>query len=227
MRPPKPLGSNIALHNHPQAHLLGHHDSHAYYFDGSRVQAVTIDQLVAVQGNLVEFRTISMYFDHSASRFWLVDFDATTNAVGDGQVHDEEPDSDDSDAEEEVNDETDMSIDWIPLTFRWERSIENDVPLGLSTIEIAGSRLQLFATRDDQTWPNRIFAENYLPIHHRLRGLPRQAAPFGSLNGNLAALIALVAFTAVPTGHDVHDALLHCIRATRWRSPHEGQGRMF
>jgi hypothetical protein len=222
MRPPKPYGNNILLENSASRSRPGDHGSEAYYFDGSQVQTITPGQLANASQNLRPFRTASIYFDHTTFRFWVVDFDATSLPVGDGLDHDNDPDSDDSGAEGEDN--AILRMDWTPLGFAWH----NDQKLGLSTIDISYSgNSQIFGTRADQNWPSRLLPPNYHPPNARLHGVSNADAPFGSLNGNIAVLIALVAYTANPTGNHVRNALLHCIKGTRWRSPRNDVGRMF
>jgi hypothetical protein len=216
-RPTKPLGSNIF-------EPTGDHDYKVYYFDGSQVSELTIEAFAQViqSGAIEQFKTASMFYNFTASRFWCIDFDATQNPVGDGLNYDNDPE-DSNDSEDDDEEETPM--DWMPLGFTWPRTPHNpDQPTGMSTIEITGwtGNAQLYMTRQGQRWPERLLPPNYQPIDQRFQNLAGYQPPYGSLNGDLAVLIALVGFTARPDSDYVDSALKRCIRGTRWVHPSGG-----
>jgi hypothetical protein len=228
MRPTKPQGSNVLLHDlrdRPNIGPVGNHNYEAYFYnaDHGRVGTVERATLAEYLPQLEPFRTASLFFDHTAHRFWCVDFDAIENPVGDGLPYDADPDSEASDEEEE---EPFPRMDWMPLGFRWQISADGVTPSGLSTLEVSAWTLnpQVHATRGEQNWPDRLLPPNYHPADVRYRQLIGYQPPFGSLNGNLAALIALVAYSASPRDNNVRDALIRCIRGTQWQTPHAANG---
>jgi hypothetical protein len=183
---------------------------------------VTIDQFrdVIQSGALEPFKTASVYYNFTASRFWCINFDATQNAVGDGLPYDNDPeDSEDSDDDEDE----DGPMDWTPLGFLRPLAPNND-PTGMSTAAITRyvANAQLYMTRQGQRWPERLLPPNYQPIDQRFQSLVGYQAPYGTLNGDLAVLIALVGFTARPDRDFVDAALKRCIRGTRWTHPSSG-----
>jgi hypothetical protein len=217
-KPKKPLGSNVMV---PQEHS-GRRNP--YYFNGSAVQEISHQALASVISELENFRSISMYFHRTSNSFWAVDFDATLMAVGDGLPHDVEEDSDCSDENDADEDEA-LTLDWTPLSFDWSLDPDRAQTIGLSSVALYEGKFQhIYCTRDDQRWPEMLLPMTYHPSDSRLRHASSCSAPFGSLNGNLAVLIALVAFTASPRDDHVKNALMRCIRGTSWRSPASSGG---
>jgi hypothetical protein len=226
-KPPKPLGSHVPLQNTP-LRFDNLHAQSAYYFDGAQVVPGPNDELsrrLAIR-EIELYREVSMYFDHTVSQFWCVDFDATANPVGDGLPYDtneasgdwEEDDDDYDDYDDNPNQSARM--DWTPLGFKWPLSPDG-MPNAISTIAVKDPHLYntLYMTRQDQTWPARLLPSNYLPADLSYRNMMGYYSPHGALNGNLAALIALIAFSASPRDDHVDRALTRCIRNEQWQAP--------
>jgi hypothetical protein len=226
--PKRALGSNRLRPARSSAQEPNHY-SRAYYFDGISVRDVTRGDLNARIPLLELFRTVSMYFDHSTSRFWLINFDATLRAVGE-QTNDDQNQSDsdsDDDDDDDDDDDNEFLVDWRVLEFDWAKVNRSNAFTGLSSAVVVGSQNQLNITRFDQAWPERLLPRNYQPRDPLSRHVPNTQPPQGVLNGNLAILIALVAFTA-RRWSDVRNVLMHCIRGTAWLDPpqHSGAGCM-
>lgn len=220
--PLKQLGTNVVV--------PAQHNSNLYYFDGQSVTSFNLANLLTLLGNgsVVEYKTVSLYFCRTALRFWVVNFDATTQAVGAEEEDDDSEDSDDEQMEDPGNppntNEPNLNLenDWAPLSFTWPRIPGRNRHTGQSTLNtVHAGHAQLYATRSDQTWPSRLLPLNYQPLTLDRSNMTERQPPFGSLNGNLPLMIALVAFTASPNGSMVHDALLRCIQQGGWHHPAE------
>jgi len=149
------------------------------------------------RGDVIECKAASVY--HQASNFWGVNYDITDP---------NEEDSDDSDSPE--------PMDWSLV--RFTRPIAGHRPIGSSYVDVIGQYEDLYATRQNQNWPTLLFPDPYqADIRHQ--NLRNRVPPYGSLNGNLCVLIALLAFSASPLGTSVHQTLMSCIHPTGWRDP--------
>jgi hypothetical protein len=145
---------------------------------------------------------------------WIVDYSANERAVGNGQEQDRESSSDeepDGDGEEADR----VYYDWELMRFRHPGG-------GESWLDYAGDQQNLYARRHGQTWPLFLLPDAYLPRQSH-RDVHGRRPPYGSLNGNLAVLIGLTAFTADPIAHNVHATLMHTIRGQDWTLPSNQQ----
>lgn len=216
--PPQSLGENIIKVDD------GTHNSYVYCFHGQDLSTFDLSTLVqyARDENIVEYRTVSLYYCQTTSRFWCIDYDATTNAVRGSMTAADSAASSDTEGDEESEiDEYDPAKDWNALSFTW------DTTTGRSMLNPVGAgRPQLFATRSDQTWPLSLLPRNYQPVDFKMRKVDGGVQPpLGSLGGNLALMIALVAFTANPEGKEVHNVFLECVQGSSWSTPSdEGAG---
>ncbi|TID13440.1 hypothetical protein E2P81_ATG11664 [Venturia nashicola] len=146
-------------------------------------------------------RQISMY--HSAGHFFIVPYDATRNQVGNGRQVDRGAgfDDDDEDAEADEDSEVDpTTVDWSVLSFHWK----GEAYTSEAMIDARWHRLN--TQRPDQAWVQELLPDSHHAEHSRHTREPK----YGALNGDLAILIALVAFS----GHAsfVERAVKHCIR---------------
>jgi hypothetical protein len=149
-----------------------------------------------------------MYY--SQGTMWIVDYSANERAVGNGHEQDRESSSDeepDGDGEEADR----VYYDWELMRFRHPGG-------GESWLDYAGDQQNLYARRHGQTWPLFLLPDAYLPRQSH-RDVHGRRPPYGSLNGNLAVLIGLTAFTADPIAHNVHATLMHTIRGQDWTLP--------
>jgi hypothetical protein len=197
--PNKPQGSNIRRHQ-------GNHDSHAFVVRGNSVTTIGNEDLgrLLIAGTVELFRTVSIYFHQTTQQYFGVHFDATRFQVGDGK--DNESNSDDDDSEEEVNTPIERLMDWSRIRLNY------DTTSGTSTVDFPAHGNQLMMTRNDQQWMPNLFPESYLPPTAN-RDMVGYSPPSGSINGNLAILVALVAFSATPNGNNVTQRLKDCLRS--------------
>jgi hypothetical protein len=106
-------------------------------------------------------------------------------------------------------------MDWERIRFHWPIDTTTGRPSGVSTVGFPHSQDHLYMTRADQGWMASLLPSGHLPPgNSRRRDLPGgYLPPWGSVNGNLALLIALVAFTASPNGNNVTQRLKDCLRS--------------
>lgn len=153
----------------------------------------------------------------------MVPYDCTLYPVGSGRDNDIGESSEEEDAEgEDEGDEPEIqSIDWSLLRFHW---IEQGY---LSEAWFNGSYSRLNTQRPDQRWVNKL-----LPSPYRAEFARRTEDPlYGGLSGDLAILIALLAFSAYDGA--VADVFEFAVRAVHgssggWRihNRHEEEGCM-
>ncbi|KIW07293.1 hypothetical protein, variant 1 [Verruconis gallopava] len=208
-QPPRALhGSQIRL---------GQSTDRFFYFNGERTA-----EIGELPQNAELYRTVSMYY--SLGQFYMVPYDCTLYTVGSGRANDEEGDSsEEEDAEGEDEGELEInSIDWSLLRFHW-------LSQGyLSEAWFNGSYPRLNTQRPDQHWVNRLLPSPYRAEFSRRT----QDQLYGGLNGDLAILIALLAFSAYDGA--VADVFEYSVRAVHgenggWKihNRHEEEGCMF
>jgi hypothetical protein len=187
----------------------GVHNFWAYHFDGARLNPIPLSnfQPSILQGTVVKAKTVSIY--HHSSTFWGVLYDITAPEHTD----EEEEEDDDDDSSSDSNDQ----MDWNIVEFA-RRADSSGNTLGVSSVKVIGEHGTLYATRAGQVWPTLLFPDRYQPSFRR-RNVHGRAPPYGSLNGNLCILIALLAFSALPFDTRVNDTFMTCIHPTGWRDP--------
>ena len=173
-QPPRALhGSQIRL---------GQSTNKYFYFNGERTTQINeLPQQAEI------YRTVSMYY--FSGHFYMVPYDCTLFPVGNGRADDGEDglsDEEDAEGEEEAEEPEINSIIWSLLRFHW-------LPQNfVSEARIGGSYARLNTQRADQRWVNKLLPSAYRADFSRRTGDPR----YGGLNGDLAILIALLAFSA-------------------------------
>ncbi|KAI7210274.1 hypothetical protein KC333_g8309 [Hortaea werneckii] len=171
--PPKALGGNI------RGTILN------FKHDGRRTTWVS-----ALPLTLREYKCYSVYHDHAF--LWTVDYDATTERVGDGRDTtaangngNDSSDEDDNSSESSGDEEEDERPDWSTMSFS----------PGASYTSYAGQRQQqqrLHCRRHDQLWATQLLTDIYTAQQEN------QNPQYGGLNGELPLLIALLALTMPP-----------------------------
>jgi len=209
--PPHFIGESVRIQDHSDFSMHLHefpHQGKAYVFTGEEVQPLqgtSVEVLKEDSEHFQSFRTSTLFYNKG--RFWVSARDVTT-------ASETEEDSDDP------MDQEDQYILWKQILFDWPKLDGNADPVGYSTISAQnGVYESLYALRSDQTWHQKLLPQPYHTSERNLRKVEGHPAPFGSLNGDLSLLIALVAFTADPQGNKVEQALMHCITKGSWREP--------
>jgi hypothetical protein len=181
----------------------GIHNNWVYHFDGFRMNRIlkSVFESTLSQGTVVKAKTVSIY--HQSSNFW-------------GVLHDISPE-DEEDEDDVSSNRSNGNIDWNLVRFARPTN-SSDQTIGVSSVDVIGQYETLYATREDQEWPGLLFPDRYQPSFRR-RDREDQTPPYGSLNGNLCVLIALLAFSARPFGPYVNDTFMTCINAAGWRDP--------
>jgi hypothetical protein len=202
-----------------RACTYGYHNYTSYSFDSDTNALYERREAIPNIHGLRPIREVSMYY--AQGTIWLVDYPVNGRSVGNGRERNGEDSSDEED-QDAMGEEDRVDYDWEMLRFRHPGG-------GESLVDYAADQGQLHATRRDQTWPSYLLPDTYLPqpSRHRVR---HRNEPYGSLNGNLAVLIGLVAFTADDISYNVHQTLMHTIRGASWTLPPNqvrGIGRMF
>jgi hypothetical protein len=154
------------------------------------------------------------YWNNSRNWFWVVENDPIFSDIGDG-VDTLYIDESANSAYGSPGSQADLQEfeDWQPLTFQWMANESSTVSTDLTGM------VNLYKTYVDQTWPLRLLPRTYLPAEERRTIERTQLPPSGSFGGNIAVLIALVAFTASRAGDRVQNALISCIRDNWWQTP--------
>jgi hypothetical protein len=164
-------------------------------------------------GKIVLQRIATTYFSHSGNCFFVVEGDPMVHQIGDGIDSPVNSISNLADLGGDMDTELEMFRDWQQITFDYNEEDSSRI-----NTENAGLSTTLRMTREDQDWPGPLLPRNYHPQRdYRRRNDIRH--PSGSFGGNLAILIALVAFTASRTGDDVQNTLQNCITGYWWRTP--------
>ena len=188
----------------------GPHNHFAYFFDGSRTNPIPKTQIQTLLSNksIIRYKAATIY--HQASHFWGVDYDITDTEV---------ENDDDSDSPDEP-------MDWSLVRFARPTNLDHR-PIGVSYVDVIGEHENLYASRQGQRWNTLLFPDPY-QADIRDRNARNREPPYGSLNGNLCVLIALLAFSASPSGASVNDTLITCINSVGWTDPigHRGLGCM-
>lgn len=207
--PSKAAGSNLRKHK-------GDHDQRVFKVSSQGCESVGLEELAQeMQMRRIEtYSRVSVYFDRRRSRFWCVGKDVTDrdpdNAqVGDG-LDDEFIASDDSDS----NDRSSDLEDWLPLNFIWGQG-GDPWYAGHSTADISRSNDTLHCTRQGQGWPSALLPPNYLPSLGQSDALNRRP-PYGSLSGDIALLLALLAHTVSASDDHLTNVFEACIRSNIW-----------
>jgi hypothetical protein len=161
---------------------LGQSTNKFFYFNGDRTM-----EIESLPDESVLYKTISMYY--SSGHFYMVPYDCTLWPVGSGRGNDDEDASseeEDAEGEPEGEESEIHNIDWSLLRFHWKDEGY------LSEAWFDGLYSRLNTQRPDQTWVNKL-----LPSPYRAEFSRRTSDPlYGGLNGDLAILIALLAFSA-------------------------------
>jgi hypothetical protein len=192
---------------------LGQSTNRFFYFNGDRTT-----EIEHLPQGAEAYRTISMYY--SLGQFYMVPYDCTLYPVGTGHANgDDTSEEEDAEGEEEDDEPEINSVDWSLLRFHWN-------PHGfLSEAWFNAAYPQLNTQRSDQQWVNML-----LPSPYRAEFSRRTEDPlYGGLNGDLAIMIALLAFSAYDGA--VTDAFEYTVRAVHgtnggWRihNRHEEEG---
>jgi hypothetical protein len=153
------------------------------------------------------YRTACLYYAQGV--IWCVNYDPTEHDILTGRDVDGDDSSGGEDADGEEVDTT--NYDWEMLQF-------HHFPEGVSWVDYAMGQDHIYATRPDQRWQSRLLPAGYFPDANH-RNVANTSSPYGSLHGNLAMLIGLVALQADPNVRGaVHHNLAHCIRGPNmWR----------
>jgi len=217
--PGKSLGSNVLA---PQR---GTHNSRVYLFNGEEVisrQETDKAAFVAAMRSDSNHRAATIYFCQSG--FVCVDYDATTQIVGDGLDHP---------SHQMQTDGTTWDVNWISwsgLTFQWPEAPPGQ-PVGDSRVGInIGPNYNLYCHRVGSDWPAKLLPDRYFAYPGYRAILPQDPGlPIGALGGDLTILIGLLAMTTAPEGSQVHETLMQCIRRPPWTVPDRttGEGRQF
>ena len=158
---------------------LGHSTNRYFYFNGDRT--AEIEQL---PHGAEEYRTVSMYY--CTGQFYMVPYDCTLYPVGSGRADDSGSSDEDAEGEEEAEELEINSITWSLLRFHW-------IPQGfISEAWFDGAYPRLNTQRSNQRWINKVLPSTYRADFGRRTEDPM----YGGLNGDLAILIALLAFSA-------------------------------
>ncbi|KAF2665720.1 hypothetical protein BT63DRAFT_73821 [Microthyrium microscopicum] len=211
-RPPRPAGHSIL---DPDAEGYHHTTSYSYNTATHTIFDLrTPDPRDQFEG-LQQCRAVTLYFE--GATIWCIGVDATQHIIGNGRpanLPDEDDDDEDADGSD---DEGAAETDWQPIHF-------NHIAGGSTQIDYGLEQTRLFASRNDQTWQDMLLPTGYRPIAHR-RNIPNRVPPYGSLSGNLAILLGLVALTADPDeAYHVHMMLQHCIQGQNWQTPLNNNG---
>ena len=198
--PPKLLGANIAVE--------GDTTSKFFFFNGTNTQYPVVN----MPGGLAYYRTFSVYYDDSSDGFWLVDYNALQQQVGDGSQDVLSASQDESDEDE---DEENWRMDWKQLSFvKGGGDYDHDYT---SYVTCAGNSPRLFLQKDSQVWAKRMFPERYHapPEYTIAANHPNQHPSWGGLIGDLPLIIALIAFSV--RENEVAQALRLCLQGNPWK----------
>src|SRR6266480_1837234 len=200
--PPRPLWSNQLV--------AGDTTGSIFYFNGDRVTQV---QSLPTEGSIpILYQELSSYFYDN--NFWCVPYNAVTSPVGTGRQDDDDEDNSDADAD----DEDQFGQHWVD----WHRmQFYHDITRYISLANVPGEYDELITQREDQRWVPELLPDKYHADPSRWT--PYQQ--YGGMNGKLALLLALLAFS-VPADY-VQRAVEHCIRGDHWRHSgyrHRGRG---
>ncbi|QDS68627.1 hypothetical protein FKW77_001475 [Venturia effusa] len=148
------------------------------------------------------YKEVSMY--HSAGHFFIIPYNATEHQVGNGRQVERAVDSDeDGDEDAEADEEAapdPTTLDWSVLSFHWKGE-------GYTSEAMLDAQWRRLNTqRPDQAWVQELLPDSHHAEHHRRTREPK----YGALNGDLAILIGLVAFSCHAGA--VERAVKHCIR---------------
>jgi hypothetical protein len=197
-QPPEYNGQSEIIQNPPNQ-LIHPHQTRAYLFDGIQVNPCDYSSITD-PNQFYLLRITSAYQDHG--RIWVYHRDVTNP----------QPDEDQNNF-----------IYWRNLSFRWPTYVDERQRThhyGHSTACVTyGQEERLYAVREDQQWHHKLLPQPYHPGESQRRRMRNRPPPCGSLNGDLSLLIALVAFSAEPTGNHVENALIHCIQQGSWDTP--------
>jgi hypothetical protein len=198
--PPRPLWSNRLV--------PGDTTGLTFYFDGQRVSQV---QSLPTEGQIpILFQELSAYFHNN--NFWCVPYNAVTIPVGSGRQGDTDSEDDDSEADEDDT-YTQNGVDWHCMQFN------HDTTNYISFASVPGEYDELITQRVDQRWVWELLPDKYHADPSRWT--PDQQ--YGGMNGPLALLLALLAFS-VPADY-VQRAVEHCVRGDHWRHSGRPRGR--
>jgi hypothetical protein len=205
-RPPKAQGKNVKHHMVPYVddpvfhHHCGQTQSEPQPLDLLRVK---------------EYSSFSLY--HYGSNIWLVNYDATTQQVHDGNDNDTLDSSSDTDSETEDEHgqrqrRPTMQDNWSPLRFR---SAQPDRPCTLSFVTYDGEHERLLYQHKSHEWAEKLFTDQYEQTYGKLGSSPDE----GGLVGELPILIGLLALAMKP--EDVQSAIAGLIRSPpqTWEPP--------
>jgi hypothetical protein len=187
----------------------GFHQYRAYHFDGIRLRTLDNTAFLSSTDHVELLRTTSVF--HDCGRIWVTPSDVTK--IG--------PHSDDDDP---------SFIFWNFLTFLWppekyDLATNQVVHHGHSTVTHHGCHHdQLYAQRDDQMWHKYLLPSGFHQDSEDRHKVPGAQPPFGSLNGNLSLLLALLGLTADSETDNVEATILRCVRGGSWQTPDEYHG---
>lgn len=198
--PPRSHGSNVLL--------PGYNTGRYYEYDDGRTRQVDIWQIgVPIR----YYKIASFYFIDGRVRIWPED--ATQYTIG------ENDDTTVSNADYDRNDDSKFMEDWQPLRFRFLKQSDS-LPTNYVTYKAKRSQLQCqqqISKGITELLPDRYMAS---PENHNV------PEGYGGLSGNIAVLIALVAYSVSPAL--VEQALIQCIgRSYRPHGLSRGKGCKF
>ncbi|KAL9091254.1 MAG: hypothetical protein Q9165_004888 [Trypethelium subeluteriae] len=187
-----------------------------FFFDGT-----TTRPMRSLPPGRAQFRTCSMYYDDTTTGFWVIDYNALSNPVGDGSQEDGSQDNfamrPGELADDEDDDDDDDYMDWQQLGFRSEDDDDyaNDYT---SYVTCAGEKPRLLLQKETQQWARELFPERYYAeVQRTIAANHRNQHPeWGGLIGELSLILALIAFSV--REDEVAQAVQHCVRGSnRWR----------
>ncbi|KAK6431822.1 hypothetical protein LTR95_012011 [Oleoguttula sp. CCFEE 5521] len=197
-RPPRAQGKNKhkVWPSGWRSHALFHHHN----------GTTTRLQQASLAPRLDRYGTCSMYFANAC--IWVVNCDATQQAIHDGEDNDT-PDRGRTHPQEFA------TRDWSHVQFN-AVSAKPDVWKKVSYVTYDGAQEKLLYQRNDQQWARKLFPDRYSQMGERSIGTDPQ---LGGLVGDLPILLGLVALSVDPRG--MQDRIPAIVRGPPWVLPHD------
>ena len=196
--PPKAYGANVPI--------LGDTTAQFFFFDGT-----TTRHLHGMPQGVELYHQFSVYYADNLTGFWVIDYDALHQEVGDGSQDDllQAPGEDDPDEDDQ------WKMDWAQLGFlSGDGEYETDYT---SYVTCAGDEHRLLLQRETQQWAWQMFPERYhAPVTHFItRRHADQRHDWGGLIGDLPLILALIAFSV--RENEVAQTMQQCVTRIPWQ----------
>lgn len=198
--PPKVLRGNVPVN--------GDTTGQFFFFNGAMTRPLESN----LPNGLAHYRTFSVYYDDPGESFWIVDYNALQQQVGDGSQDDL---SGASESDEDEDEDDNWGIDWAQLCFLpGTGEQQHDYT---SYVTCAGENHRLFLQKETQTWARKLFPARYhAPPDRTISANQADQYPdWGGLIGDLPLLIALIAFSV--RENEVGTAVQHCLYGNPWQ----------